>query len=298
MWKDFLTQYFQEYDYPADGAQSLLESLEKALRSETLAPVLLGAVAEYESTAPEVSEQVSALMQRFHAAALETDLCPEATDLLFFLLCMKHLKQRYEDAKLPMAYYRGVADDLRAKLHECYALKGIWGTFVASWFNRWFSLGRFAIGRLQYECIPIPESYCPEGYAHLAGQPAVNVHIPSGRPLIRREIRDSMAAAAAFFAPKFPDGKVLFICHSWLLFPGHLEMLPESSGIRAFMEEFTVAGTYDDPTGHDLWRIFCTEETANIDALPQDTSLQRAYVRWLKSGKSVGGGIGIRYIQV
>jgi len=211
---------------------------------------------------------------------------------------MKHLKRRYEDAKLPTAYYRGVADDLCAKLNECYALKGIWGTFVASWFSRFFVLGRFPIGRLQYECIPVPESYCPEGYAHMAGQLAVNVHIPSGKPLIRQEVQASMAEAAQFYAPQFPDGRVLFICHSWLLFPGHQKMLPQSSGIRGFMEEFTLMDTYDDPTGHDLWRIFYTENTDNLDALPQNTSLQRAYGAWLKAGKGVGGGLGIRYIQV
>lgn len=298
MYRSYLQEFFVTYQYQPEGAQSLLAALDQILDHEVLAPVFLGAVEEYARAAPEVSEQVSALMQRVHTAVLGTDLCPEAADLLFYLLCMKHLKQRYEDAKLPMAYFRGVADDLRAKLHECYALKGIWGTFVASWFSRWFSLGRFAIGRLQYECIPIPESYCPEGYAHLAGQPAVNVHIPSGRPLICQEIRDSMAAAAAFFAPKFPDGKVLFICHSWLLFPGHLEMLPPSSGIRAFMEEFSVAGAYDDPAGDDLWRIFYTENVRDPEALPQNTSLQRAYVRWLKDGKTPGGGFGLRYIQL
>ena len=132
----------------------------------------------------------------------------------------------------------------------------------------------------------------------MAGQNALNVHIPSGRPLIQQEIRDSMAEAAAFFAPQFSEGKVLFICHSWLLFPGHLEMLPERSGIRAFMEEFNIAGSYEDPTRHDLWRIFGTEAVDDPDTLPQRTSLQRAYVRWLKDGKTVGGGLGFRYIQV
>lgn len=298
MWKEFLTRYFQEFDYPREGAASLLQSLDLALAHEALAPVLLGAVAEYEQTAPSVSEQVSALMQRVHAVALNTDLPTEAVDLLFYLLCMKPLKQRYEKAGLPREYYSGVAADLRFKLNECYALKGIWGTFVASWFSRFFVLGRFPIGRLQYECIPIPESYCPEGYAHMAGQPAVNVHIPSGSPLIPQEVQASMEEAARFYAPQFPDGRVLFICHSWLLFPGHKEMLPESSGIRAFMEEFTLIGTYDDPNGHDLWRIFYTENTDNIDALPQNTSLQRSYVAWLKAGKAVGGGLGIRYIQM
>ena len=73
---------------------------------------------------------------------------------------------------------------------------------------------------------------------------------------------------------------------------------PEESGIRQFMEEFTLAGTYDDPTGHDLWRIFDTDNTQDLDALPQKTSLQRAYAQWLKDGKAVGGGIGIRYIPV
>lgn len=297
MHQEFLTGYFREFDYPAEGAKALLNAWDAAQNHAVLGPALMHAVDSYVALSPDMPEPISSLLESVRAAAADSGVAPETVDLLFFLLCMKPLKQRYLDAGLPMSSYAGVAADLRSKLNECYRLKGIWGTFVASWFCRFFSLGRFVMGRLQYEKIPLPANYCPASMAHMTGKLVINVHIPSGRPLILEEVRASMAEAAAFYAPFFPENQVIFVCHSWLLFPGHLEMLPESSGIRRFMEEFTVIDTYDDPEGHDLWRIFYREDCSNPAALPQDTSLQRAYVKWLMEGKTVGGGIGIRLMN-
>lgn len=297
MYKDFLARFFLEYGYSEEGASALLNALDTALGNPIFAKALLGAVDNYASLSPVTPEPIAPMLESVRAAALGSGVSSETVDLLFFLLCMKPLKQRYQDAGLPLSYYDGIAFDLRSKLNECRRLKGIWGTFVAGWFYRFFSLGRFVMGRLQYERIPLPEAYCPHSMAHMAGQDVVNVHIPSGRPLIRDEVRASLAEAAAFYAPHFPNGQVIFVCHSWLLFPGHLEMLPENSGIRQFMEEFTVFDSFDDPQGRDLWRIFYREDVTDPDALPQETSLQRAYVKWLQDGKAVGGGAGIRIIQ-
>lgn len=297
MWNEYVTNFLQEYDFPQEGTQSLLGVLEQVLTHDTLAPALLEAVAEYERTNPTEQEQMMAILEKLREAIGQTDFSAYAVELLFFILCMKHLRVRYEAAGLPVSYYDGVAVDLRAKLIECYNLKGIWGATTGNWFCRFFSMGRFPIGRLQFEYIPFPAAYCNEALLHLAGQPVVSVHIPSIGPLRPEDVRASMAEAAAFYAPRFPDRNVFFICHSWLLFPGHREMLPESSGICRFMDEFELAKSFPDPKQHDLWRIFYTEKYDDLDALPQNTSLQRAYVRWLKEGKAVGGGLGFRHIQ-
>ena len=298
MWNTFLKDFFVKYDYPPAGGAALLESLKAICAHDQMLSLLRQAVDAYESWQTPVKTDVQALLLQVRQGAETYGFPKESTELLLFLLLCPHLEILYRQKGLPEDWFVGVTRDLRSKLNECYAVRGIWGSFVADWFVWFFSLDRFVMGRLQYECIPIPAAYCPAGFEHMAGQPAVNLHIPSGVPLRQADVQASMAEAARFYADRFPDGNVLFICHSWLLFPGHKEMLPEESGIRQFMEEFTLAGTYDDPTGHDLWRIFDTDNTQDLDALPQKTSLQRAYAQWLKDGKAVGGGIGIRYIPV
>ena len=298
MWNDFLKDFFVKYEYPQAGAEALLESLDGICRHGQMFSVMQQAVAAYESWEKPTKEDIHQLLLQVRQAANHYSFPNEPAELLLFLLLCPHLEALYRQKGLPAEWFSGVARDLRSKLNECYAVRGIWGSFVADWFVRFFAVDRFVLGRLQYELIAIPAEYCPAGFSHMAGAPAVNIHIPSGAPLLREAVRASMASAARLYADRFPDGNVLFICHSWLLFPGHLEMLPAESGIRQFMEEFTLAGSYEDPNGHDLWRIFDTDNTKDLDSLPQETSLQRAYVAWLKAGKAVGGGIGIRYIQL
>jgi hypothetical protein len=296
MWNAFLTDFLQKYDFPAEGSKSLLCSFDQILSHSQLSDVLLTAVQTYESCAT-TQEAIMELLQRVKTAAAETDIPTEAVELLFFMLCMKPLKERFNTLGLSEDYYAGVARDLRSKLNECHAVRGIWGSFVAHWFPRFFVPNRFVMGRLQYELITIPEQYCTPETAHFANQPAINVHIPSGAPLRIEDVRASMQEAAKFYGRHFPGGNVPFVCNSWLLFPGHKEMLPESSGIRQFMEEFTLLNAYEEPQRQNLWRLFLTDNVWELDELPQDTSLQRAYVAWLKAGKNVGGGLGLRFIQ-
>ena len=298
MWNAYLQEFFQKYDYPAEGAAALLDSLNQILAHTQMSAVMARAVAAYESWETPVKGDIQELLNQVRQAAQDFGFPKESTELLLFLLLCPHLEQLYRQKGLPEDWFAGVARDLRSKLNECRTIRGVWGSFVADWFVRFFAVDRFVPGRLQFEMIPVPDSYCSDKIAYLRGQPSVNIHIPSGAPLRSEEVRASIEAAAQFFADRFPDRNVLFICRSWLLFPGHLEMLPETSGIRQFMEEFTIADSYEDPTGHDLWRIFHTDSTSDIGTLPQDTSLQRAYVQWLKDGKAVGGGMGIRYMQM
>lgn len=295
MWHSFLQAFFERYEYPKAGAAYLLDTVQQLSAGGNLHQVLENGLDSYCSGTIRTLDDVKALLEEIKTAAEADNIPAESGSLLFFLLCMQPLKAQYDRMGLPEDYYAGVARDLRSKLNECYSVKGIWGSFVSPWFAGFFAMTRFVIGRLQYEIMQMPDCISTDGKFCFHGQTAVNMHIPSGKPLDMEEVHASMAEAARFFAHHFPDGKVLFHCNSWLLFPGHYEMLPPDSRIRKFMDEFTIIRANIYQSKPDLWRIFKTFETDDPAKLPKDTSLQRAYAQWLSEGKPVGAGIGIRY---
>ena len=122
--------------------------------------------------------------------------------------------------------------DLNWKLHECRKMYGIWGSFVSWWFDGFFEMTRFALGRLQFELMDFPESYEKTGHVRPEGMTKViNMHIPSCGPLKKADCEASFRQAAAFFADAFPGEKIAFFCESWLLYPRHREFLsPDSTG--------------------------------------------------------------------
>ena len=62
---------------------------------------------------------------------------------------------------------------------------------------------------------------------------------------------------------------------------------------NAFMKDYDIVESKES-TGGDLWRIFGQEYCPeNLNKLPADTSLQRAYLSWLKQGNAPGSGKGI-----
>ena len=298
MWHDFLQAFFDQYEYPKAGADYLLSLADQLSEGSSLRQLLARKLDDYINSRIQTQDDVTALLEDIKTAAEAESIPSESASLLFFLLCMEPLKTMYDRKGLPERYYAGVARDLRSKLNEFYSVKGIWGSFVSPWCAGFFAMTRFVIGRLQYEIIEMPDCISADGKYCFHGQTAVNMHIPSGCPLDMDEVHASMAEAARFFASHFPGKPVLFHCNSWLLFPGHYEMLSPQSRIRQFMDEFTIIRANIYQSKPDLWRIFNTFETDDPTKLPQDTSLQRAYAKWLLEGKPVGAGIGIRYYPI
>lgn len=230
-------------------------------------------------------------VQELRATFKEGDIRSETAELLFFVLIARHLKEKYKKEGIDEAIWHRSMEDLGAKLMECKNVRGVWGSFVADWFIGFFRLARFGLGRLQYEIINIPEIKNEEN-KHYTGKKAINIHIPGLGPLLPEEVEESLKTAARFYADEFTGDEVLFHCGSWLLFPDHREFLPEKSRILSFMDFFTIidSGYHDD--GHDLWRIFNTD-SKDVDTFPADTSLQRAYIGWLKAGNKPGWGRGV-----
>lgn len=299
--KTYIENICTELDFPNDAVVEMLAAW-KAVETEPEAlKIWQKWLIEYEKAG--YGSEKTAVPMDFKAALADIDIAAEkagihkyTAELLFFLCLTGQLKLFYGEQNIDLKIWHDSCMDLHWKLMECHKVYGIWGSFVAWWFSGFFELKLFALGRLQFELIDFPAEYervrgsRPEGMTK-----AINVHIPSCGKLDMEECHASYRNAAKFFADAFPGDKVAFVCDSWLLFPPHKEMLGPESGIVKFMAEYDIYLRND--SDDDLWRVFNCMDLSNPDALPEDTSLQRAYRNWILAGKKAGIGEGIFFMQ-
>ena len=106
--------------------------------------------------------------------------------------------------------------------------------------------------------------------------------------------QEAFAMAKEFFADALGDD-VAVTCHSWLLYPENEKILPAHTNVYKFMKRFDIVASKTDRHRTDLWRLFDTDEK-NIDRLPADSSMRRAYVAHLKGGGKVGWGYGVFFL--
>ena len=225
-------------------------------------------------------------------AAVAVGVHEYTAELLIFLCMSRRLKREYEVRGWADDIFTGSMLDLKYKLEECKLVKGIVGSFVASWFRGFFDLSRVALGRLQFEVIKFGHTYEKDGVLLTPESPVINVHIPrTGTPMGPVDCDEAFAWARAFFADEVGD-PCAFVCQSWLLYPAHEEMLSHESNVYRFMKRFDLICSGDSRNMGDLWRLFDTDEK-RWDKLPTDSSLRRAYVERLKAGGRVGWGHGV-----
>lgn len=125
----------------------------------------------------------------------------------------------------------------------------------------------------------------------------LSVHIPPTGRLDAQESEESVAAAVRYFERWYPEEPLAgLVCHSWLLDPQLAEYLRPDSNIMRFQSRFDLLPYLppEDPTEGDreMMRLGLhlavppvpfTEE--DLAAVPQDTTLQRAFVSHLRSGR-------------
>lgn len=161
----------------------------------------------------------------------------------------------------------------------------------------------FQIGSLQFQMFRmcyLDKEGCGQAYMDFSpdekkrlppGSPVINLHIPSGADLSVAAVESSICRAKDFFAVHYPEfsGKT-FVCYSWLLYPGMLELLPPGSRIGTFASRFRVIGAVSDPYGSDaVNRIYGRRYRRKSD-YPQNTQLQRSA---LGNFSKLGMGCGV-----
>lgn len=283
--------FCKEIGFPADACADLRQNYEKLLAFPAAFALLEDSRNRFEQGERIAFCDLCDTLQRMKG---ETFVHPFSSDMLFYLHLAPALRQRYIQNGYPERWFTGAMEDLRCKLFECRTVYGIWGSFVASWFSRFFNFSLFAMGRLEFCLIPCPFDYQKEDLFIRKGQNCIDVHIPSKGRLVREDLASAYGEAAEFFEPVL-EAPAAFHCESWLLFEHHRQMLEKSSGIRRFAEDYTYIRSAPDE--QDLWRIFGAENTELPENLSEDTSLKRAYKKRLTMGLPIYGGEGIFFYK-
>lgn len=287
--KEYLIDFLNEFEYQENDAKILINTYDLIMQNNAAKDIFNNAISVYENDINCDFRELLALVDGI-SQLLNTD--KYTVELLFSICLTKRLKKEYEVRKIDYEIYRESILDLRYKLEECKLVKGVVGTFVAFWFDGWFKLNRFALGRLQFEITKLGTDYQINGYKFMPDSKALGVHIPrSGQPLTPESCDKSFEKAREFFKSEF-DGICIFNCHSWLLYPENEKLINENSNIYKFIKRFDVLRHCSDENYSDSWRIFDTEEK-NFSLVPCNTSLQKAYAEHLINGGKMGWGFGV-----
>ena len=127
------------------------------------------------------------------------------------------------------------------------------------------------------------------------GMPVLNMHIPEVGPLTDESVAESLRMAKEYFGAKgYPNA--VAICESWLLDPALRECVSAPSNILDYQNRFTLfpwEGDHSDTANRVFGR---GADFANVDALPEDTSLRRGVKAYLRSKKPLRDAGGILQI--
>lgn len=209
---------------------------------------------------------------------------------LVFLYCFSKMAcevyDRYCEQGISRRVYRDTFYDLTLWCENCYKAYGEYGIAQYDWFCRHLDMSLFRLGRLEFERIPSLWEIQTDGISVHKGDPVISVHIPQGEKLELDACLDSFRQAEQFWKEK-----QVYLCHSWLLYPGLKEIMKPESNILQFQTLFHIVAV--DFEGREAEeRIFGELET-DPRSYAEDTSLQRAARKYLLSGEKLGSGLGV-----
>ncbi len=289
----FIQDFMKHYDYPEEAIKEftrLLQRLDDEEKFGNEFDIFVNGYMYPEADGlREALEGVDALGIKY-----EENEC--TMEFVFLLLCAPILRERYIEKGIGEKLFWESASDFKYKLIECIKCEEVPGTFVAGWNDGLFKMERFTFGRFQYEESEFErdEYKLKCGKVLKPGDTYINFHIPSSGVPLSDEVRlDSYKKAYENYKHLFPDGLVVFGCHSWLLYPKHREFLPKNLNILRFMDDFEIIESDENDEGFSNgWRVFDKYSDLPYDQLPQDTALRKAYAQWLISGHKGGNGYG------
>lgn len=303
-----MNQIWQHYDtfieqskLPQD-AVSFLQDSAKSVR--TLEEQFLNLLEEYKDgnySAKKVEEQVMQL-----AGTMQIPF--QTLWFILFVCASLETLEKYRERGYADDFYWDMAYDLISKVYECHRMYGIWGIFVAFWFEHFFKLEIFRLGRLHFERMRFEGEEPVEvgDFVVKKGTLMYGVHIPSdGGPFTKERREESYRLAKKFFrdelvqeAKRNPDSNMghpfILFCHSWLLYPDNKKAFPSAKNIHSFIDEWFIYHKADDEKLQDAWRIFGKRYEGDISIFPQETSLQKEYVQWITNGGKLGFGAGFQ----
>ena len=175
--RSYLNHFFKDFEYEEKDTKHLLATYNAIIANEDASVILNEILSAYKENIS--LDYPTEIMSRSKQIADITNLHPYTVDILVFICMSKHLKAIYEERGMDLQIYKDSVLDIKWKLEECKIVKGICGSFVATWFAGFFNMTRFALGRLQFELITVNFDYEKNGVKLIKDQSTViNVHIP------------------------------------------------------------------------------------------------------------------------
>ena len=282
-----ICQFCEEYGFLSDATIHFSAEYQKLTANADTYAVFCSQLQAYRD---DLAFDHLPVLEKLHTLAETLEIHKYTMEMLYLLCLMPDLKAHYQREDISLKYYDSFANNLRAYAESCKRTYGVWGTDIAWWLMDFFKLKLFSIGRLQFRRRKFRKNTGP----YTQGTYYVDIHIPGGAPLTSELCAASYAEAADFFRQRYGMEKILFGCHSWILSPEITAILPAKSNILAFGSHYTVFETHIDPNSHAVSFIFNVPGVpADLDSLPEATSLQKAIKQHLKAGKTINTAFGI-----
>lgn len=287
---EYIPSLMQKISFPTEANSAISSDLQKLYCSDDTSCAFEEIVERYEKN--EHCDYLS-MLNDMKALSEKAGIHEYSGAMILFLAMCRGLHERYTQRGISDDIFYNTVSDLKYKCEECRLLYGIFGTFVAPWFPGFFMLERFAFGRLQIETAQLGCDCEYNGHSFTKESKVLSIHIPrTGTPLLHDEVLRSYRMAAEFFADEFKNEPMLFVCHSWLLYPWNMTVLSPKSNLYAFCSDFTIIAEGVNQNHEDLWRLFDCVYTGDPEALPRDSSLRRAYADRVAEGGQTGWGYG------
>ena len=273
--------------------------LEKIGFTEEQISLYLKFDAEFGSTVEVYSKEAMEDLEKFIPCAeklreILKGKCHEYTSVLLFLLhCTSFLRENYLSAGYSEELFVDAMKDIRYKLNECQNYKNVFGIFVFNWFKGFFDMTRFALGRLQYDIFDYNDETVNIGDFKIeSGDRIVSCHIPSSGRLTRELCYESYKLAYDFFKTRLKNGILVIRCSSWLFYPAYLEVFGENSNTGLFVRDFYLSKILEKEDFNSCWRVFSMDFDGDVSKLPQDTTMQKNFVKYMTKSNKHGGAIG------
>ena len=228
------------------------------------------------------------------AFALAENILVQQLNLYIYILLAEKTYEEYKKRGISDEIYFATMNAFHVVSEVEKARCGVYGigqVIYRAWVRKNIDCIIYRVGLFEFEIRECPVEIPEHGVS--VGDIVLSVHIPRGADL-REEISEaSYDAARKFFRRYYGMEKCVFICQSWLLHPWMQECLAEDSRIIKFQKKYNV---FEVTTNYDVARtwIFPHCEGKSLDELPQNTSLQRKAVEYMKKGLPVGIGFGVR----
>ena len=285
----YIHDFCSQYDFPADAIIFLDADHQRLEANPQAYSIFCTQVGHYD---PNAAFDHIPVFEALHGLTESTGIHPYTLDLLYLISLMPALEDWYRQEEIDPQLFHNFARNLAGVASDCFGLHGVWGTYIGWWLIDFFKGKLFSFGRLQFRRRKLRRQIgkYPQGIYYL------DVHVPPCGPLTPALCEESYAQAASFYRARYGMEEILIGCHSWLIHPDITKLLPETSNILAFGRRYQVLETMPDPESKAASFIFNLPTLpADLNNLPDNTSLRRAVKQHLLAGNTIDTAFGFMH---